>query len=296
MFGWLSSGVIDSSRSYYSAGGAYRQIFHSKYIALNYITLRPFKTLYFSLGSSAIIADAENLNIGYFIPIMYYTALDQSFNSQVNNAGQNSQFFFDISWDAFKMAWVYGSLFIDELRAATAFDPDEQRNIISWKLGAQSKTFTSLNFKAGIEYTQVRPGTYTHYIETTNYEHAGYTMGYFSGENSDVLSLSIQAKPIPKMRVIVNLEKYRKGSVLTHSSSAKSMTGLALLSEYDQVNNFEIRIGYQLLNDVNFLIGYQSLTPSSSAIALNNYWPYIGDINAQSSHLSLINTLLTIGF
>lgn len=255
--GWLNSNILDSAQSYPTGNGAYRDVFHQKYYAANMLTFRPWKSLHVSIGSSVVIADG-NLNIGHFIPIMFYTALDQSFNSQNNSAGQNSQFFGDVSWNAFKYVQLYGSVLVDEIRLSTMFDKEKQRNAVTWKLGLRSRSFTSVNLKIYGSYTQVRPGVYSHYIPTTAFSHAGYNMGHFLGENSDQIIAGLEMRPLPKWRIILEWEQWRKGKEVEFGISAANLTGADFMPKVlARRTSYTIRSEYHLINDIRFNAGLQ---------------------------------------
>ncbi len=258
-FGWLNSEMVDSARSYYTGNGVYRQVFHQKFIAANLVTIRPHKLLSISLGSSIIVAD-NNLNAGHFIPVMFYTALDQSFNSQSNNAGQNSQIYADISWDVFGWSQIYGSILIDEIRLSTMFNPSEQRNSLSYQVGLRTRPFTKFNLKVYGHYTRTRPAVYSHYIPTTTYAHAGYGLGHFLGENSDQIVVGLQFRPIPKMRVIAEWQRWRKGAEHVFGNTAANLSGAQFLSQTLSFSDkMSLRVRYQLINDLSFQLSAEYL-------------------------------------
>lgn len=250
-FGWLNSEMVDSARSYNTGNGAYREVFHSKFIAANLVTVRPWKHLSVSLGSSVIISD-NNINAGHFIPIMFYTALDQSFNGQSNNAGQNSQLYADINWDLFGWGQLYGSVMIDEIRLSTMFKPAEQRNSIAYQVGLRSRVFTPWNVKLHGSYTRIRPAVYNHYIPTTTYAHAGYGLGHFLGENADQWLAGLQFRPLPKMRVILEYERWRKGPEHEFGSNASNLSGAEFMERTLSVSDrLAFRVRYQIINDLS---------------------------------------------
>ncbi len=264
--GWLNSSLVDSSRSYITGNGAYRQVFHRKFIAANMITIRPWKVLSISVGSSVIIAD-NNLNVGHFIPIMFYTALDQSFNGQNNNAGQNSQIYGDISWDVFTWGQLYASVLVDEIQISTIFDSEKQRNAVSWQVGASTRPLTKANLKFYGSYTRTRPGVYGHYIPTTTYSHAGYGLGHFLGENSDQMIAGIQLRPIAKMRIVLEWQRWRKGPEHVYGNNANNLSGAQFLQQtLSSSDRVGIRVRYQVINDVIFQLSADYTKGSSDGV------------------------------
>lgn len=250
-FGWLNSELVDSTRSYTTGNGVYREVYHSKFLAANMVTVRPWKYLTFSLGSSVVIAD-NNFNIGHFIPVMFYTALDHNFNGQNNNAGQNSQVYADLNFDLFGWGRLFGSVMIDEIRLSTMFDGDQQRNSLAYQVGFDTKVFTAWNLKLSGSYTRVRPGVYRHYIPTTTYAHANYGLGHFLGANSDQWKVGLQLRPLAKLRVQMEYERWRKGPEVVFSNNPASLTGAEFMTRsLSTSNRYRLRIRYQIIHDLS---------------------------------------------
>ncbi|MBI1287888.1 MAG: hypothetical protein GC178_09945 [Flavobacteriales bacterium] len=280
-FGWLSSDIVDSTRSYMTGNGVYREVYHPKFFVANLITVRPWKYLTFSLGSSVIVSD-NNINAGHFIPIMFYNALDQSFNGQVNNAGQNSQVYADLNFDLFSWGQLYASILIDEIRLSTMFKPNEQRNSLGYQVGIRSRPFTGWNLKAYASYTRIRPGVYAHYIPTTTYAHANYGLGYFLGENSDAWVGGVQMRPLPKFRIIIEYQRWRRGPDVVFNSTPAILTGAKFMtSTVTASDRLNFRVRYQVINDVSvqltvdYLKGYtdgKHLFPGISSGNVSSLW------------------------
>ncbi|MCF8275183.1 MAG: hypothetical protein K9J17_00495 [Flavobacteriales bacterium] len=288
--GWLNSEIVDSSRSYITGNGAYRQVFHQKFFAANLITVRLWKYLSLSFGSSVIIAD-NNLNIGHFIPLMFYTALDQSFNGQNNSAGQNSQVYADLSWDVFGWGQVYGSILIDEIRLSTMFDSKNQRNSLGYQLGLQTRPFTKWNLKAYGSYTRTRPGVYSHYIPTTTYAHANYGLGNFLGENADQIIVGLQFRPIAKLRVIMEYERWRKGPEHVFGNNASNLTGARFMSQtVASTNRITFKVRYHIINDLSAQLMVNHITGSTDG---TYFFP---DVSTAKSKSTWVNLTLNVGF
>ena len=213
---------------------------------------------------------------------MFYTALDQSFNGQSNNAGQNSQLYADLSWDVFGWGQLYGSILIDEIRLSTMFDGDKQRNSIAYQAGFRTRTFTPWNLKVYGSYTRIRPAVYNHYIPTTTYAHASYGLGHFLGENSDQWQAGLQLRPIAKLRVILEYERWRKGPEHVFGANASNLGGAQFMERSLSVSDrFALRVKYQIINDlsvqlmVNHISGSSDGTfpfPGIDAVNVSNTW------------------------
>ena len=76
--GWLTSMVIDSTRSYWvtnSYGTEYREHYRRKYIAANIFTFTPVERLHVSAGNSVIWSDPR-ITPYYLMPVFFYKSVD----------------------------------------------------------------------------------------------------------------------------------------------------------------------------------------------------------------------------
>ena len=192
--GWLYSNVIDSSRSYYTSNDDYRIVYRNKYIATNMFTVIPFKRLNISFGNSIIYSDI-NVHPLYLIPFMFFNAVDASKNAYSNDAGSNSQLFFDVSSRQIKHLHLYATLFIDELKMSRISDPNLY-NFTSWKAGFRVSDFPLQNLSFTFEWTKTNPITYKHYIPATTYASNNYSLGHYLRDNSFEYYVAIGYKPI----------------------------------------------------------------------------------------------------
>jgi len=191
--GWLSSGVIDSTRSYF-VGDDYRVIYQNKFIAANMFTFIPFRGLNLSFGNSVIYSDI-NVYPAYLIPFMFFNAVDANRAGYSNDAGSNSQLFFDISSRQIKYLHLWVTLFIDELKVDRILDPD-QLNWTSWKAGFRLSDFPVQNLSLTGEWTKTNPITYKHYIPSTTFASNDYCMGHYLRDNSMEIYVALEYKPL----------------------------------------------------------------------------------------------------
>ena len=194
LHGWLSSQVLDSQQTY-NTGHSLRKIYRGKYLATNLLTITPWKHLAISLGNSVVYSDIGVQPL-YFIPFLMYKAVDYSAYANSNDAGQNSQIFFDISSRNLKYLHLYTSIFIDELSFSRMRDPARQSNYVSGKLGARLSDFPLSNLSLTLEYTRTNPMTYQHFIETTSYSTNRFTLGHYLRDNSEELYLAADYRPL----------------------------------------------------------------------------------------------------
>ena len=215
---WLQSNVIDSSRSNNLGNTVYggKQLFYQpKFMVIHSIQVIPAKGVSVSIGESIIYNG--HLFAPYFIPIMYFKALD-NYNSMGDNnqASANSQLFGQISLrNILPKAHLYGSLFIDELRLSKIFDRNKRRNQLGYTVGIEKQDFLFANVSVGVEYTRVNPFVYDNFIGAQKYTHAKYSLGDWMGNNFDRCTLFFSYKPMARLLINGRGEWIRKGGAGT---------------------------------------------------------------------------------
>ena len=247
VYGWLTSTVVDSTRSYWT-GNVYRTVTHPKWLAANIVTITPIKRLNISVGNSVIISD--QFNAAYMIPVMFYKSVDHTYNNTngTGQSGQNAQMFLDISSRNINHLHLYMSLFIDELK----FDrmkTDTLHNFFSWKFGAHL-TDLPKNFTFTAEYTRTLPGTFDHNIATTTFASNDYTLGHYLRSNSDEIFASLSYRPIRGLAVDLSYTYARHGNNQSYIMG-NNIVELQPLEEITWDNStIELMVNYELVNNV----------------------------------------------
>ncbi len=193
--GWLVSMVVDSNASYYYMRDntlQYRETYRPKYLAANMLTFTPWKRLNISIGNSIVYSDM-NPHPAYFIPFMFYKAIDHMINSGIDN--QNSQMFFDVSSRQIKHLHLYGTFFIDEFKKSRIYTSDEH-NFWSMKLGVKESGLLVDNLSVTFEYTMSMPITYQHYVPTLTFASNYFNFGHYLRDNSQEFYLAAEYKLI----------------------------------------------------------------------------------------------------
>ena len=210
MHGWLSSGVIDSNSIFYNSAGEITFSFIDKFIATHSLIITPVSGLDLSIGES-IIYD-EELEFLYLMPIMFFRLADHQLSRQLNSAGGNAQFYFGISSKGqIKNTHLYGTLFIDEISLNGLFDSETQRYQMGFTLGISVVDLPIENLTARIEYTKNYPFVYQHYIQTTDYESAKYSLGHWMGHNADLIYASLNYRFMRGLQATAWGQYIRKG-------------------------------------------------------------------------------------
>ncbi|MCS7052631.1 MAG: capsule assembly Wzi family protein [Ignavibacterium sp.] len=207
---FLSSDVVDSQRTYYHSLGWTRTIYRDKFLASHTLTLKPFKGLSLSFGESVVYSD--KLEFSYLFPLMFYRVNDHNLSRQSNDAGSNSQFFFNLSSrNHIPKTHLYGTIFIDEITIANLFDKEKQRNQFAFSLGASTTDLPINNLTFHLEYTKIYPFVYSHYIQTQTYQHASYPLGHWMGYNADQIYASLNYRIIRGLQTELYFQYIRKG-------------------------------------------------------------------------------------
>lgn len=207
---FLSSDVIDSQKTYFESLGGKRTIFRDKFLASHTLTIRPLKGLSLAFGESVIYSD--KLEFSYLFPLMFFRINDHNLSRQRNDAGSNSQFFFNLSSkNHIPNTHLYGTIFIDEITLANLFDKQNQRNQIAFSLGTSVTDLPIDNLTLNLEYTKIYPFVYTHYIPTQTYEHSSYRLGHWMGHNADQIYASINYRIIRGLQTELYVQYIRKG-------------------------------------------------------------------------------------
>jgi hypothetical protein len=113
-------------------------------------------------------------------------------------------------------------------------------------------------------------------------DYTGYGLGHFLGENSDQILAGIQLRPIPKLRFIMEFERWRKGPEHVFGASAANLSGAQFMERSIAASSrLAVRVRYQIINDlsvqlmVNHWAGNTDGTftfPGVDAVGASNTW------------------------
>lgn len=208
--GWLSSSVLDSNTLFYNTAGGISFSFIDKFIATHSLIITPVSGLDLSVGESIVYDD--ELELLYLMPIMFFRLADHQLSRQLNAAGGNAQIFIAVSSKGqIKNTHLYGTLFIDEITLSGLFDSYKQRNQLGFTFGGSVTDLPIENLTAKIEYTKIYPFVYKHYIQTKDYQSAGYSLGHWMGHNADLIYASLNYRFLRGLQATLWGQYIRKG-------------------------------------------------------------------------------------
>lgn len=218
-FAFLQSALIDSARTYNKGNNIYgtnRELYIQKYMASHSLTFLPYKGLSLSVGESMITSD--NLDAGYLIPVLFFKAYDQYQSRYKINTGSNGQFFFQASSrNNIPNTHLYATLFIDEIRLGSVFDPAKSRSQTGFNLGGSVTDVFIPYLTLGLEYTAINPFVYQNLIPAQNYTSQTYLLGDWIGQNADKVIGWLSYNPFSRLTTtaqVMYIRKGRNGSLL----------------------------------------------------------------------------------
>jgi hypothetical protein len=254
--GWLVSGVIDSTRSYWftnSYGTSYRKVFRRKHISTNLFTFKPMKGLITSIGNSIVYSDTE-VQPGYLIPFFLYKSVDHTqINAGDNMLGSNSQFFLDVSSRQIKHLHLYATVFFDDV-SISRLKENGHLDYYSLNAGFRLSDLVPNTFFT-LEYFQSYPLVYKHDMPTTTYESNFYNLGHYLQDNSKGLYISAGVKPLRGLDIRAWVNSARHGR--DHESLGTDRVDVVDMF-MDSITwksvSAGLEVNYQLMNDV-FVFG-----------------------------------------
>ncbi len=268
--GWLNSDVVDTN-GFYSTwrskewGRTDRLTYIQKFIALHSVTFKLYKGLELSMGESVIYAD--NLQIAYLIPIMFFDLADEYLNRNDNYAGASTQLFLSLSSrNNIKNTHLYANFHADELTPEGLFDPKTQYYKFAFTFGGSVIDLPINNLGLKLEYTKVYPGNYRHFIPTLTYESSSSLLGHWMGDNADLVYAALDYTIIRGLKIKLWGQYIRKGTEALGNRAYKiqipqpgflfidnirdriNYTYYGIDAEYEIIHDLWIKAHYQYIN------------------------------------------------
>ena len=259
---WLKSDIPDSSKSYTipnSIYGGIREVMVQKFLAQHSLDIRLMKGLNLMLGESMLYTD--RLNLGYFIPVMFFKAFDNYSGNNSITRGANGQFFFQLSSrNQLPNTHLYSTLFIDEIKISKVFNEVERRNHLGYTIGANITDLGLPYLTLGAEYTRIRPFVYRNFLPAQNYTSASFALGDWMGANADRLLLFANYTPIPRLKLQLKYQLVRKGEEGTlEQQYLQQPQPKFLFGERKQWNDLLFKATYEAIPRLNTQVFLRSL-------------------------------------
>ncbi|MDD3322953.1 MAG: hypothetical protein PHS59_16060 [Paludibacter sp.] len=301
--GWLVSNVLDSTRYYLDNLDVRHYRMANKFIAANMFTFTPFPKLNISVGNSIIYAES-NVQAAYFIPIAFYKSLDHTLTKGITGLeNQNSQVFFNISSRNIKHLHLFSSVYADEVNFSRFLPSSEDKNPISYKVGANLSNFPIKNLSITGEFTRTNIINYKHSIPVLSWSSNGYNLGHYLGDNSQEIYLAVTYKPIRGLDLNLsyvdakhgNEYDYNRANIIKIISQPSlgdiiwSNQTVGFKAQYEVINNT-----YAILNiDYSDINGYDSNSTAITGEVIKDAQGYLNLFTP--TYLQGKNTTITVG-
>lgn len=258
--GWLVSNVIDSS-TISKSNFFPRWEYYGKYVAANMATIRPTKWMDFSIGSS-VIYSYKTPQLPYFIPIMFFKAVDHWYSNLTDNTDQNSQMYIDLKLRPINKLSAYITIFVDEISISRMFNRKTSSNFISLKGGFKLINWPINNISLLTEYTRSNPFAFNHWTDVQTFATNKSNMGHYLRDNSDETFIKMIYKPFKNFNLSIEYIKARKGPDYRLLSTKYSRGNWFLKEVRWQRKSIIGSISYQPINDlyINLGIEYSNIT------------------------------------
>ncbi len=170
--------------------------------------------------SETVVFSGRRWEISYITPVMF-------FRSAEHYHGDRDNATISVDWvvKAVSHLAFYGEWFIDDLKTSR-LGSDFYGNKHAWLFGvrwADPLGLDDVDFVA--EYARIRPYTYSHKFQSTNYTHYNTLLGHWSGPNSDDFFTGVNYRYSRRLSLSFFYEKRRHGQ---NSSSHNAGGDVAL--------------------------------------------------------------------
>jgi len=186
------------------------EAYSTKFIAMHHLSMNVSKRLNIGLFEAAIWNnEAERgFDISYLNPLLFYQMVEFSTGTESGKVmvGLNYKYKFTDNM------YSYGQLLIDELSVNEVFGGNQSfKNKFGVQLGVKYfDAFKVKDLDFQVEYNQVRPYTYSHFQQVTNYAHVGQSIAHLWGTN---------------FRELIAIARYRKDRFYGHAKFIYGLRG-----------------------------------------------------------------------
>ncbi|MGI4736628.1 MAG: capsule assembly Wzi family protein [Janthinobacterium lividum] len=175
-------------------------LYPKKYLALHHLSFDVTDNFNIGVFESEVSGGAgRGLELQYLNPIIFYRAIEQNVGST-----DNALLGLDFKWNIKHRAQLYGQLVLDEfklseIRAGNGWWANKQ----AIQLGGKLLDVAGVrNLDLQLEFNYIRPYTYQHETEYTNYQHYQQPLAHPMGANvTEVLGI-VSYQPLPRLSLV----------------------------------------------------------------------------------------------
>jgi len=199
-------------------------LFPKKYLALHHLSLDVTDNFNIGVFESEVSGGrGRGLELQYLNPVIFYRAIEQNVGST-----DNALLGLDFKWNIKHRAQLYGQLVLDEFKlseitAGRGWWANKQ----AVQLGGKYLDVAGVsNLDLQLEFNYIRPYTYQHENEYTNYQHYQQPLAHPMGANvTEVLGV-LSYQPLPRLNLVAKLFYSVQGV------DSLATTGAATLNNY----------------------------------------------------------------
>lgn len=225
-------------------------LFPKKYLALHHLSLDVTDNFNIGVFESEVSGGrGRGLELQYLNPIIFYRAIEQNVGST-----DNALLGLDFKWNIKHRAQLYGQLVLDEFKlseitAGRGWWANKQ----AVQLGGKYLDVAGVsNLDLQLEFNYIRPYTYQHENEYTNYQHYQQPLAHPMGANvMEVLGV-LSYQPLPRLNLVAKAFYTVQGLDYNNADIAGQNYGSNVLKTYNtRVSEYGNRVGQG--NKVNLL-------------------------------------------
>jgi len=231
---------LTAGRTYNSAGSPTDSLFPKKYLALHHLSLDVTDNFNIGVFESEVSGGpGRGLELQYLNPVIFYRAIEQQVGST-----DNALLGLDFKWNIKHRAQLYGQLVLDEfklseIRAGNGWWANKQ----AFQLGGKLIDVAGVrNLDLQLEFNYIRPFTYQHESQYTNYQHYQQPLAHPMGANISELLGILSYQPIPRLNLVGKFFYSVQGTD-AQAPSATSNYGSNVLLSY---NTRPMEYGYHI--------------------------------------------------
>ncbi|GAA4000789.1 hypothetical protein GCM10022408_09910 [Hymenobacter fastidiosus] len=232
------------------------RVYPKKYMALHHLSLDVTPTFNVGLFETVMFSRGKGrFELQYLNPVIFYRSVEQQIGS-----ADNALLGADFKWNIRRRGQIYGQVMLDELvvsqvRSGRGWWANKQ----AFQLGGKYLDVAGIrNLDLQAEFNYVRPYTYQHSTEFTNYQHYRQPLAHPMGANLYEIIGIVSYQPLPRLNVVAKgfYSKQGQDVLLSNPDGTTSLSnyGGSVLKSYNtRVQDFDNRVGQG--NTTNLLHG-----------------------------------------
>ncbi|MDO7876807.1 capsule assembly Wzi family protein [Hymenobacter sp. ASUV-10] len=175
-------------------------LYPKKYLAMHHLSFDVTDNFNIGVFESEVSGGpGRGLELQYFNPVIFYRAIEQNVGST-----DNALLGMDFKWNIKHRGQLYGQLVLDEfklseIRAGNGWWANKQ----AVQLGGKYIDVAGLrNLDLQLEFNYIRPYTYQHENEYTNYQHYQQPLAHPMGANLTEFLGVLSYQPLPRLMLV----------------------------------------------------------------------------------------------